>query len=217
MEGLEKLIEECDKNFEFHTNHLQELRESIANLDEAKFKLQSVDPKMDFSSFAEAEHFTNYSGYVTITILELSVDLKNLILAKSDWECVFFIKNAYLIIHESIRKISPTENKSFIQLTIEKKYPSLKSQFLEIISSIDNFKSTVDYKKIEDTRHHTAGHIEKSLKKYYDTILKLNVNEAGQYISDYLRLLDKVLIICKDYAILAKEREDEKQRAKRKN
>ena len=38
----------------------------------------------------------NYSSYIAISFLELSVTLKNLVLAKTDWEKIFFIKNSYL-------------------------------------------------------------------------------------------------------------------------
>lgn len=106
MDGFEKLLEECNNSISFYTNHLEKLRLHIALIEDAKKLLNKINPKQDFSDFEEMEQFNNYNGYTTIATLELCVNLKNLIIAKTDCEKIFFIKNAYLIIHETINKLT---------------------------------------------------------------------------------------------------------------
>lgn len=157
------------------------------------------------------ELFNNYNGYITIAILDLSVNLKNLIVAKTDWERIFFIKNSYLIIHETIIRLNPPdEKKSAIQMTIESGYPDLQESYNELLSDLDTFKTSPDYKKIELTRHYTAGHIEKSLKRYYDTVQKLDGEEAANFISLFLKILNKALFLTRDYAVLANKIQQDK-------
>lgn len=203
MNGSEKLLNECDKNIIFYTKHLENLRRNTALLEEARDFFNKLIPKQDFSDFIEMEQFNTYNGYVTIATLDLSVNLKNLIIAKTDWEQIFFIKNSYLIIHETINKLKPIKEKSVIQTIIESNYPGLKESLENLFNDIDTFKKATDYKKIENTRHYTAGHIEKSLKLYFDTIQKLDGAEAANFISEFLLILNKSLFLTRDFATLA--------------
>lgn len=212
MNGYEKLIIQCEENFIFFTKHLKGLRTTISILEEATSLLKEADPKADLSDFLEMKHFNNYNGYVTIANLDLSVNLKYLVEAQTDWEKIFFIKNSFLIIHETISKLKPIEGKSFIQLKIEEKYPSLLPNLNQLFHEIDTFKTTVNYNKIENTRHYTAGHIEKSLKKYYDTIFKLDGEEAALYISKFISILNLAAELTKNYSILANKEQLEKNR-----
>lgn len=210
MDAFEKLLEECDKNISFYTSYLEKLRKGIGLLDDAKAFLNKTPAKTDFKDFTEIEQFTNYVGYFTIAILDLSVNLKNLIKAKTDWEKIFFIKNSYLIIHETINNLKPSKGKSFVELTIEKHYPDLKESLKGLLEDIEYFKKATDYKKIETARHNTAGHIQKSLKKYFDTIHSLDGKEAGSFINQFLKILSKALFLTKDYAVLSNKNLDEK-------
>ncbi len=205
MTGIDSLFLQCNKNIVFYTKHLDRLRRNIAYQEKAKKLFLKLNINDDILEFTELEHLNNYNGYLTISMLDLSVNLKNLILAKTDWEKIFFIKNSYLIIHETLNKLKPSKSKNFIEESIKNLYPSLKDRFTELMSEVDAFKKRPEYKKIEDTRHYTAGHIEKSLKKYYDTILDLDGETAGQNIKEFLKITGKALNLTKDYAALAHE------------
>ncbi|MBS1573040.1 MAG: hypothetical protein JST62_11645 [Bacteroidetes bacterium] len=212
MNDFDKLIDECNKNIVFYTNHLESLRKNIALQEEAKKLLNAIGPKQDYADFTEMEQFNNYNGYITISTLDLSVNLLNLIKAKTDWEKIFFIKNSYLIIHETIIKLKPSKEKSQIQTIIKGCYPELEKGLENLFQDIEKFKSSVDYKKIENTRHYTAGHIEKSLKRYFDTVQKLDGEEAASFISEFLKILNKALFLTRDYAALANKNQKEKSK-----
>jgi len=164
MNGFDNLINACDKNIDFYTNHLASLRKLIEFQDVAKKLISEINPNPDFEDFVEMEQFNNHNGYITISLLELSVICKNLCLAKTNWEKAFFIKHGYLTIHETINKLKPGKGVSYVEQIIDAKYPILKDRFHRTLNNIECFKTKNNYKKIEDTRHFIAGHIEKSLK-----------------------------------------------------
>lgn len=218
MDGFKKLLYQCDKNIDFYTKHLENLRQNITLQEEAKRLLNRMPFKQDYTDFKEMALFNNYNGYITIATLDLSVNLKNLVVAKTDWEKIFFIKNSYLIIHETIIRLNPAdEKKSAIQMIIESSYPDLKESFKELLNDLVTFKNALDYKKIENTRHYTAGHIEKSLKRYYDTVQKLDGEEAANFISQFLKILNKALFLTRDYAVLANKIQQDKSKDLDKN
>ena len=212
MNGFDNLINACDKNIDFYTNHLASLRKLIEFQDVAKKLISEINPNPDFEDFVEMEQFNNHNGYITISLLELSVICKNLCLAKTNWEKAFFIKHGYLTIHETINKLKPGKGVSYVEQTIDAKYPILKDRFHRTLNNIECFKTKNNYKKIEDTRHFIAGHIEKSLKKYYDTIFNLDGEEAAKNISAFLIILNEMLEISKDYSIYANKVQMEKSK-----
>lgn len=210
MLGYDNLLEECNKSLVFYTNHIETLRENIDIQEKAKSLLLEFNPDSDLSDFEEIEKFNNYNGYVTIATLDLAVNLKNLINAKLDWEKAFFIKNSYLIIHETSKKLKPFKGKSFVQNIIENKYPELTEDLKDLLTQIDSFRNSNNYLKILSTRHNIAGHIEDSLKLYFDIVKNLDGEEAAQLISIFLNILDKALLLTKNYAIKANIRQKEK-------
>jgi len=210
MSGYENLSEQCSKNLIIYTKHLENLRKNIEDIEQAKLLLLEVNPSIDISDFIEMEQFNNYNGYVTIAILELSVNLKNLILSKTDWGKAFFIKNSFLTIHETAKKLKPFKGKSIIENTVKRNFSALEADLQSLFDKIDTFRNDDKYKKISTTRHTIAGHIEDSLKVYYDAVMKLDGEEAGCLISKFLKILNKALFLTSDYAIMADVHQKEK-------
>lgn len=210
MTGFERLFDQCEKSLDFYTNHLTNLRKNIEMQEKGIDILLKIDPNLDLLDFNEIEKFNNYNGYITIAMLDLAVNLKNLINSKTDWEKAFFIKNSFLIIHETTKNLKPFKGKSFVQKTIENKYQELNDDLKHLLKDIDDFRNAPTYNKISTTRHNIAGHIEDSLKIYYDTVKKLDGEEAGNIISQFMKILNKALNLTKDYAIIANNKQKEK-------
>src|SRR5215212_6930121 len=99
-----------------------------------------------------------------------------------------------------------------MQMIIESSYPDLEESLDDLFKDIDTFKKATHYKKIENTRHFTAGHIEKSVKRYYDTVQKLDGEEAASFISQFLKILNKALFLTRDYALVANKNQKEKSK-----
>ncbi|MCC9043300.1 hypothetical protein LNQ81_11520 [Myroides sp. M-43] len=210
MTGYDRLFEECENSIDFYTNHLISLRKNIVLQEKAITMLLRLNPETDLSDFNELEKFNNYNGYITIAMLDLAVNLKNLIKSKTEWEKAFFIKNSFLIIHETTKKLKPFKGKSFVQITVENKYKELNDVLKNLYNEIDDFRNAPTYNKISKTRHSIAGHIEESLKSYYDTVKELDGEEAGNLISKFMNILNKALNLTTDLAIAANNKQKEK-------
>ena len=175
MNGIERLISECDKNISFYPREIESLK--IAQIN--------------------GEDNISIRALIAISILDLSVVLKNLCLVDTDWERVFFVKHGYLIIHETIIRLKPYNSVPYIEQKIHKKYPHLKLQYESIQKNIEEFKAQDIYKeKIVKARNCIAAHIEKRFNKYYETVIKLeNANEAAETIFYFLRILKDMNLI----------------------
>jgi hypothetical protein len=201
----ENLIKYFDDCIALDTKYLSILYESINLQSNLKKRIVKILPFDDINNFEEIQHFNNYQGYIIISLLDLLVIIKNLYQAKSDWEKVFFIKHGFLTIHETIIKLKPYNGSSYVHQTIDKKYPLLKDKFKDALDKIAEFKSKESYNKIMTTRNFIAGHIEKT-KKYYDTAFKLDGEEAGMIINEFLKILDKLFQVMSEYSITSNKR-----------
>ncbi|WP_031428891.1 hypothetical protein [Flavimarina sp. Hel_I_48] len=149
MNKLEELVIECDESIIFYTRHLERMRKQISLIEKSKRVIKNCNSNADLAEFIEIENLNNYNGYLTISTLDLAVNLKNLISAKTDWEKIFFIKNSYLLIHETLNKLKPPQNKNFLEKSIKESYKSLVEEFEELMQEIICFKNTSEYKKIK--------------------------------------------------------------------
>src|SRR6478735_9435595 len=125
MNGYEKLIGECDKNLIFYTQALEIFRQKIALEEKIDKDLSQIQGNKRSADWEEMKLFDGYSAYIVIGILDLSVNLKNLVVAKTDWEKVYCIKQAYLTIFETLQHLKPTKDVPDIQQFIERNYPEL--------------------------------------------------------------------------------------------
>lgn len=212
MDGYQKLINECDMNIAFYSTHLSTLR-TIASLCEASKRMfKSIDQGAAVSDYEEIIEVNNYAGFVAISILDLSVILKGLVSAKSDWERGYFIKHSYLTIYEALKKFDRDEFKQkgfFIETLFLQRYPEFTLQFSRVLEAITIFTSGEHYKKVQRVRHNIAGHIQHSLKTYYDIVIALNGEEAAKLVSEFLKILYQFFELLKDYSLLANKKANE--------
>lgn len=192
MDNFQKLIQGCDENFIFFTEKLKKLRITL-NLYDEFVKLIGQES----NELINLKRTINYSSYIAISFLELSVTLKNLVLAKTDWEKIFFIKNSYLTIHETLKLLRPEKNCTTIldENIKSTKDKELKSNLDKCNAKITNFRNNKNYQLIENVRHYVTGHINPSLKKYYDTIFNLDGQQAVLITKDFMDILSDILIL----------------------
>lgn len=192
MDNFEKLIKSCDDNFEFYTKKLSSVRSTIQIYDKfiSEFGTES-------NELINLKRSISFSGYLIIPFLELSVTLKNLVLAKSDWEKIFFIKNSYLTIFETLKVIRPEKNSTTIleENINSHKLNNLKVDLDRCNAMITNFRNSEKYQLIENVRHYAAGHVNPKFKVYYDTIFQLDGDVAGLIASDFMKILSEILIL----------------------
>ena len=192
MDNFEKLIESCDENLKFYSKKLTEVRTTLKLYDEVIKLLET-----ESNDLINLKRSIVFAGHLLIPFLELSVTLKNLVNAKTDWEKIFFIKNSYLTIFESLKIIRPEKNCTTIldENINSKNLKELKPELEKCNGKITNFRNSEDYELIESVRHYTAGHIDKNFKLYYDTIISLDGEKSGQIVSKFMEILSDVLTL----------------------
>lgn len=192
MDNFEKLIKSCDKNFEFYTEKLKNMRVTLQIYD--KFV---TDFGAESNEFINLKRSISFSSYLIIPFLELSVTLKNLILARTNWEKIFFIKNSYLTIFETLKVIRPEKNSTTILEENIKSHnlKDLKVDLEKCNAKITIFRNNENYQLIENVRHYAAGHINPKFKVYYDTIFKLDGEIAGLIIKDFMEIISEILAL----------------------
>lgn len=203
MNKTTELIEECDNTIIFYTKHLNKLRGFIDTIEKSTTLLKGVNPKIKLDEFEEIKQFNKLNALLSIATIDLSVVTKNLFQANTDWERIFFIKHAYLIIFESLKKLRPSEGTPYVEQRLFSKYKSIGPDYTSCIKSIDNFKQRPEFKKIENTRNYVAGHIDKNFKKYYKTVSELDGQEASGLIRDFILIINKMLEVTQLYSSTA--------------
>lgn len=195
--GFEKLIEETNKSIPFYTSHLEKLRGFLAYQNRMTEFLLKINPQNNLEEYKELEQMNKFNALLTISLLDLSVVCKNLCLVKESWERIYFIKQGYLIIYETIESFK--KHNSFLHEIINNKYPSFNESYKSINKNLRQFKKEHNYNNwIELVRNKVAGHIDDDFVLYYDTIAKMNGENVSITIYHFLKILMQLQDLSKD-------------------
>ncbi len=135
-EKFEDLVSACEKNIVFYPKHITHLHNQIQNVDRIESFFSKVDSKTRLEIFEDIKQLCNFNGLLSVIILDLSVVVKIFYKDKTDWEKGFFIKHAFLILHESCKKLNPKVGKPYLVQKILSRPKDLKLDYeLEVISS----------------------------------------------------------------------------------
>lgn len=205
--AFETLIAECNSNIELYPNLLIILKgqlEKIAEIEVLNTELKNKPTSDIYLDYLR--HFNNFTGGIIISLLDLCIGMKNLLLAKSDWEKAYFIKYSFLVIFETVKKIDPSKGSSYIHQNIGKTSKSLKTEFEQSLNEVRKFSEKPVFQKVKDVRNNIAGHIDKSLINYYDSFQILNGNECAIATIEFIRLIHRISNLLVQYS---KEQNDE--------
>ena len=198
-DSYKNLIEEANKSIPFYTTHLETLRKIIDVQAKATEYLLRIESKTDIEEFKEIEWMNKFNALLTISLLDLMVVCKNLCLAKTAWEKIYFIKQGYLVIYETINTYH--KHSSELRNTIETKYTSLTATFDAISKDLKQFKKIHNYEKVIGViRNKVAGHINEDFVFYYDIIAKLDGEKVSLTISHFIEILSQLLKLSKSLA-----------------
>jgi hypothetical protein len=215
-ENHQELIQICNDYIKSYTERLTHLRGKIKEFEEEQRLLN--DPKKNSNiadvslknyekMYEEKIHYINFNGYLVISLLDLSVNLKNIVVSDTTWENSFFIKNSYLVIHETINNLTTSKGRKFIEKSIKEEHPTLLNSLNNFIKIIENYKNAEEYKNIIKVRHHIAGHIIEKLKAYYDRIFELDKEVAIKNIMIFIGILSESIGLINDYLELKEGKE----------
>lgn len=191
-DSYKDLIKACNENIIYFANYLKTIRLQVANREKYIFDCNDLK-QVEFNKLNDTK------GLIVISLLDLCVSCKNLCLSETDWEKAYFIKNSFLTIYETQKKLQPKNGKTYFQQQIKSNRKELIPKFSKVEESLNLFIANSGYKKIEMVRNTIAAHMDKKFKKYFDTVCDLNGEEAALIIIDYLQILKSLLQITQKY------------------
>ncbi len=183
-------IEEIDKQLNQYSASLETIRDYLSRNE----KLKSVFRELGYQSISgDLGDFTaqlNFSGFLTVSLLDLLVISKNMLRSQIWWEQLSQIWLGYLLIDavlETYNKHSPE-----LKMAAEKN-STLKSLFQTITTEIKTFKKIHDYpSKFKAVRNSTIGHIDAEFASFYDTVTTVRILPSYEAILNFTVILFKL-------------------------
>lgn len=185
-----KLYNAATENLEFYTRHLDNINRWKNQLE----KINLISP----TTFQKEDYIRLHTqlainGLLTISVLDLSIITREIIIAKHVWERLFYAKHGYLVIYETIQTYN--KHNKFLSVIANKLIPELEDDFKKIADQIKKFKKDFKYgSEIREIRNYTAGHIENDFTKYYDTLRKINVQRTVETMKTFILIITQLQI-----------------------
>ncbi len=187
MTKKEILNEESNKSIDFFSNHLEQLRKQRISISSLIEKLSLESKKVNLTNFENLNVFLKLSSLVTISHLDLIVAIKQMNIVESAWEKIFFIKNIYLTIHETL--ITYKSYQKFLFDFSVSRSPELRNELNLVKNHLKDFRKKYDESEINEIRNKVSGHICEDFDLYYDTIVKFDGEHSTQMCIDFLKVI----------------------------
>ncbi len=186
---LPKISFESFTNYlDFFTTHLENLNQLNQKTSEYAELVRKRNVNFNLSDFKEIHRLNSFKAVLSISLLDLMTVFKNMSNASQNWEYIYFIKQAYLIIYETLK--SYDHYNQMLNKLVSEKYTTVKELFLEISKLIKNYKNDFGYQdEMKRIRNHTTGHIDNNFELYYKIVTSLDFVKAGEAIKAFLPLL----------------------------
>ena len=202
MENLDSVIQTINESIGFYGTELDRYIELKQEYKPIKGLIRNSDPTLENTE--DMEFLLDVNTGVVIALLDLAVIFKNLIKTESKWEEIYFVKQTYLSIYESLKTFSSFQKKL---KDIFNSDTAKSPQFLKILKQLRDFKKTYGYDThLALIRNKAAGHIDNDFVIYHTLVSDLEKERAIFIIRDLLPILNQVQTLT---TILVRE---EKQR-----
>ena len=185
--NIEEASSEIDEYIRLYTSHLAYLRKTIELSEKAMEIFDSGIPNNDNSHFLEIKAMHSFNALLTIALLDLYVISKRLLVSHTNWEKLFFIKQGYLIIYETIKTYGKYSQQ--INNLVKLKYRTLQVTYADISTNLKKFIKEYG-SDIKRVRHIIAGHIEGNFASYYDTAMSIKGETELKAITSFISIVN---------------------------
>ncbi|SEW51616.1 hypothetical protein [Chitinophaga arvensicola] len=180
------LNNETEEGILFFTEMLDKLHQLVDSdpaFSDAKEKLSQ-----GYTLQYEINLLYQVSALATISILDMMTICRGFNNALNiDWLRIFYAKQGYLTIHETITHYDKEYNKALNEL-ITIHHPLLISDFRAFTDKLKRFKVSYNARLIS-VRNKIAGHIHVNFNDYYSTVTDLKKEDPIAIISTFLEIL----------------------------
>lgn len=120
-------------------------------------------------------------------------------LRNTEWEKIFYIKNGYLIIYETILTFHKHEKQNLY--LINKNCPHLINRHIDISKSLKEYKKKYEYELfMKESRKYIGAHRDADFKKSFNVILSYKTKNNTKAISDFSNFLYEAMLLAYDVA-----------------
>ncbi len=189
----EKNVEALENYISNYTHSFETIRKMIGDFEiyEKQIDLQNLGFKM--KDFTDCKHQLFFTGFLTTGLLDLLVILKNLILAKENWERIYGIRLGFLNIVEVINTYHDYTQGLKLKAM---KHPELDAELKIVKTELKDFKKQYDYDNvIYPIRNSIGAHIEKDFKIYYQKLAELDFEKASKAIGNFLEVITRMQML----------------------
>jgi hypothetical protein len=188
--GLQ-LYNTASENLLHYAEHIDKISIWYSQLENILKLFPTAFKKEDYDSLRIQ---LSFNGLLSISILDLSIIVRQAYVSHIKSEQLFYIKQGYLLIHSTIKHYENKLNKYFTDL-VKNSHNELSLEFKSISLSLRKFKVNHKlYTEIKDIRDNIAGHIEEDFIKYYNTVTSLDAEKAFKTISDFVSIMTSMQI-----------------------
>jgi len=181
-------VNQLESFFLPYTQHLDTIKKNFDIIRDADLHFKKSTKNYNSAEFYNLRLQLSFSGFLTISILDLLFISKNILNSKHSWEKIYCMRYGYLIVYESIKTYN--KNNPLINKAINEKFLLLKNEYKEISTALRRFKRGYDYERsIADIRNLTAGHIDDNFVTFYDTILNIDQDTAIECFATFINIL----------------------------
>ena len=181
------LFSSTGKSIDHHSAHLDQLMVWLTVIDKLELMPQGSGKALPFNDY---RFVLQYNAMLNISTLELAVLARQLYISKHRWEKLYFSKQAYAIIYETIEKFNQY-NKTMHSLLSQRSSITL-NEFKTIASLIKEYKVKYDYEgTIREVRNRVASHIE-DFKLYYPIINSIDTDNSLGAILEFVLILNSL-------------------------
>ncbi|CAH0213515.1 hypothetical protein [Chryseobacterium sp. Bi04] len=180
-------IKESDESINYFSNFLTHLRFMKSLYSEISVFFTTNTEKQNLHDFYI---LNDISSLITICHLDLVTNSKNLYLAKSNWEKIFFVKNTFLVIYETINSFH--KHGKFLNEK-SKLNESISSVFSKVNTDLKDFKKKYKYDThINKIRNTISGHINDNFEEYYDEIINFDAEKTALMTLDFINIIGSI-------------------------
>lgn len=129
--------------------------------------------------------------------MDLGIIASNLYLTKGAPSSLFFIKQDYLVLNETLKAYNGTKSGK-MKVLAQAAGSQYAETYNECLSLLREFRKGGTDREIEEIRNRIAGHIDKDFLTWHETISALNAEKLARLIIQFMRSTNKLMELCLD-------------------
>lgn len=190
-------IKKLESSLPYYTKHLNKLRSNISQI-HSIVKFNEAN-KHNNSILKELESQLAFNSFLTTSTLDLIIISKGIFQSRHIWEEIFYLRQSYLIIYETIKTYTKYSNS--IKTMVFTNYSDNKIKFEIITNKLRDFKKEFNYNTtIADIRNYTSGHIDSNFINYFDKVNSMDFKIATRANFSFINVLNEMRLLSEDIA-----------------